>query len=126
MTFLQKHLGALVEGKDRPSIFVTLCGNSPDLVWLCEKGYDVVGCELSTKAVEQLFENKVLGGKIDHVVKAEGDTKIFTASDGKKLKVFVGDFFGPLSPEMTGTFDCVWNSHGIISVPANLHSQHCG
>ena len=74
--------------------------------------------------MEQLFENRVLGGKVDHVVKAEGDTQIFTATDGKKLKVFVGDFFGPLSPEMTGTFDCVWDGHGIISVPANLHPQY--
>lgn len=122
--YLRKHLGALVEDKDRPSIFVTLCGNSPDLAWLCEKGYEVVGCELSTKAVEQLFENKVLGGKIDHVIKEEGGTKVFTATDGKKLRVYAGDFFGALSPELAGTFDCVWDCHGIISVPANLHSQY--
>ncbi len=122
--YLQRHLDSLTAGKDNLSIFVTLCGNSPDLVWLCEKGYNIVGCEISVKAVEQLFENRVHGGKIDYEVKEEGGTKIYSATDGKKLKVYVGDFFGALSPHMTGIFDCIWDSHGIISVPANLHSTY--
>ena len=118
---LQRNLHSLTQGRDNLSILVTLCGNSPDLVWLCEKGYEVVGCELSAKAVEQLFENKVLGKKIAHEVKDEGGIKTFTATDGKNLKVYVGDFFGPLSPDLTGTFDCIW---GIISIPADLRVQY--
>ena len=103
---------------------MTLCGNSPDLAWLCGKGYDVVGCELSEKAVEQLFENWVFGAKIDYEVKEEGEVKIFSATDGKKIKVYAGDFFGALSSDVTGTFDCIWDGHGIISVPANQHVQY--
>ena len=122
--YLLRHLNSLTEGKDNLSIFITLCGNSPDLAWLCEKGYDVVGCEISEKAVKQLFENKVLGGKIDYEMKEEGDVKIYSATNGMKLKVYVGDFFGALSPDMTGTFDCIWDCHGIISVPANLHTTY--
>ena len=122
--YLRRHLDSLIAGKDNLSIFVTLCGNSPDLVWLCEKGHNVVGCEISAKAVEQLFENRVHGGKIDYEVKEEGGIKIYSATDGKKLKVYVGDFFGALSPDTTGTFDCIWDCHGIISVPANLHTTY--
>lgn len=122
--YLQKHLNSLTGGKDNLSVFVTLCGNSPDLAWLCEKGYEVVGCEVSAKAVEQLFENRVLGGKIDYEVKTEGEIKIFTATDGRKLKVYIGDFFGVLSPDLAGTFDCIWDCHGIISLPADLHVQY--
>ena len=122
--YLQRHLSRLTKGKDNLSVFVTLCGNSPDLAWLCEKGYEVVGCELSPKAVEQLFENRVLGGKIPYEVKEEGGIQVFSATDGKRLKVYVGDFFGVLSPDMTGTFDCIWDGHGIISIPANLHPQY--
>ena len=122
--YLQKHLSRLTDDKDNLSVFVTLCGNSPDLAWLCEKGYEVVGCELSGKAVEQLFENRVLGGKIEYEVKEEGEVKVFSATDGKKLRVYVGDFFGALNPGMTGTFDCIWDCHGIISVPPSLHVQY--
>ena len=124
--YLLKHISRLTEDKDNLSIFVTLCGNSPDLAWLCDRGYDVVGCELSTKAVEQLFENRVLGAKIEYDVKdADSGIKTYTATDGKKLKVYVSDFFAPsLTPELTGTFDCVWDCHGIISIPAQLHVQY--
>ena len=124
--YLLKHISRLTEDKDNLSIFVTLCGNSPDLAWLCDRGYDVVGCELSTKAVEQLFQNRVLGAKIDYDEKdTDGGIKTYTAMDGKKLKVYVSDFFASsLSPELTGTFDCVWDCHGIICIPAQLHVQY--
>ena len=56
---------------------------------------------------------------------ADGGIKTFSATDGKKLEVYVGDFFdSSLRPELTGTFDCVWDCHGIISVPAQLHAQY--
>ena len=123
--YLRRHVDSLTAGKDKDlSIFVTLCGNSPDLVWLCEKGYNVVGCEVSAKAVEKLFENRVHGGKIDYEVKEERGIKIYSATDGKKLKVYVGDFFGALSPDMTGTFDCIWDCHGLISVPVDLRATY--
>ena len=118
--YLQKHLSRLTDDRDGLSVFVTLCGNSPDLAWLCEKGYEVVGCELSARAVEQLFENR----KIEYEVKEEGEVKVFSATDGKKLKVYVGDFFGALNPGMTGTFDCIWDCYGITSVPPSLQVQY--
>ena len=119
--YLKKHLDRMTGGKANSTIFVTFVGNSPDLAWLCDQGHTVVGCEISETAVKELFQNKVLGGAIPYQVEEKGDVKIFTASDGKKMKVYVGDFFGSLSPEMTGTFDCVWDSHGIVSIPISLH-----
>ena len=120
--YLKKHLNRLTGGNPNSSILVTLCGNSPDLPWLCEQGHTVVGCEISERAVKQLFENKVLGGAIPFEVTQENDVKVYSATDGKKLKVYVGDFFGSLSPDLTGTFDCIWDSHGIVSIPVPLHA----
>ena len=37
------------------TVFVPLCGKSPDLVWLREQGLHVVGVELSRIAVEAFF-----------------------------------------------------------------------
>ena len=119
--YLKKHLDRLTGGKANCTIFVTFCGNSPDLAWLCEQGHTVVGCEISEAAVKELFQNKVLGGAIPYEVQEKGDVKIYSATDGKKLKVYVGDFFGSLSPELTGELDCVWDSHGIVSIPIPLH-----
>ncbi len=119
--YLKKHLNRLTGGNASCTIFVTFCGNSPDLAWLCEQGHTVVGCEISETAVKELFQNKVLGGAIPYEIQEKGDIKIYSATDGKKLLVYVGDFFGPLSPDMTGTFDCIWDSHGIVSIPIPLH-----
>ena len=119
--YLKKHLNRLTGGNAGCNIFVTFCGNSPDLAWLCEQGHTVVGCEISETAVKELFENKVLGGAIPYEFQERGDIKIYSATDGKKLQVYVGDFFGSLSPDLTGTFDCIWDSHGIVSIPIPLH-----
>ena len=119
--YLKKHLDRLTGGRTSCTIFVTFCGNSPDLAWLCEQGHSVVGCEISETAVKELFQNKVLGGAISYEIQEIGDTKIYSASDGKDMKVYVGDFFGSLSPDLTGMFDCIWDSHGIVSIPIPLH-----
>ena len=119
--YLKKHLDRLTGGKANCTIFVTFCGNSPDPAWLCEQGHTVVGCEISETATKELFQNKVLGGAIPYDVQVNGDVKIYSATDGKRMKVYVGDFFGSLSPEMTGMFDCIWDSHGIVSIPIPLH-----
>ena len=119
--YLKKHLNRLTGGKANCTIFVTFCGNSPDPAWLCEQGHSVVGCEISETAVKELFQNKVLGGAIPYEIQDKGEIKIYSATDGKKLQVYVGDFFGSLSPELTGKFDCIWDSHGIVSIPISLH-----
>ena len=119
--YLKKHLGRLTSGNASSTFFVTFCGNSPDLAWLCEQGHTVVGCEISETAVKELFQNKVLGDPIPYKVQEQGDIKVYSATDGKSLKVYVGDFFGSLSPDLTGTFDCIWDSHGIVSIPIPLH-----
>ena len=38
------------------TIFVPLCGKSIDIHWLLAQGYQVIGVELSSIAVEELFE----------------------------------------------------------------------
>lgn len=119
--YLKKHLGRLITGNASRTFFVTFCGNSPDLAWLCGQGHTVVGCEISEAAVKELFQNKVLGEPIPHEVQTQGDIKIYSATDGNDLKVYVGDFFGSLCPDLTGTFDCIWDSHGIVSIPIPLH-----
>src|SRR5689334_23252409 len=39
-------------------ILVPLAGKSLDLAWLCEQGFDVVGVELSSLAVQAFFEER--------------------------------------------------------------------
>ena len=117
--YLQKYLPKLIGEQPSASILVSLCGNTPDLVWLCEQGQAVVGIDVSETAVKEVFES-AKDGAIPYSVVTEGDFKIYTATDGKNLKVYVGDFLAA-TPHKVGTFDVIWDSHGIISVPVVQH-----
>ena len=121
--YLQKHLARLTGGKPKAAFLITLCGNSPDLVWLCEQGYTVVGSEISEKAVKEIFEKPLNGTAVPYAVTSKGNFKVYSATDGKDLKVYVGDFL-ELTAEITGTFDAVWDSHGIVSLPITFHGAY--
>ena len=117
---LKRNLEQLTDGKTDKTVLVSLCGCSPDMEWLASKGYSVVGVELSEIAVKQAFEKKDFKNAkpIPYEVSTDGNLKIYSATDGKNMKVYVSDFFNDsLTPEKLGTFDCIWDSHGIISLP---------
>ncbi len=112
--YLKNNLKHLTDGKTDKTVLVSLCGNSPDMEWLCSKGYSVVGVELSETAVKSAFEKS----DIPFEVTVDGSLKIYSATDGKKMKVYVGNFFDDaLEPGKLGTFPYIWDSHGIISIP---------
>lgn len=50
---MQKYLHG--EKHEQASVFVPLCGKTLDLVWLCDQGMDVIGCDLSALAAQQFF-----------------------------------------------------------------------
>ena len=113
--YLKLYLPKLVRDKRTISILVSLCGNTPDLEFLARQGHDVTGIDVSEKAVKEIFDNSV-EGPIPYTVVTKGDFKVFSATDGKKITVYVGDFFN-LAADQVGPFDAVWDAHGIISIP---------
>ena len=101
-------------------MLVSLCGNSPDMEWLCSKGYGVVGVELSEVAVKQAFDKTEFKNAepIPYEITTDGNLKIYSATDGKNMKVYVGNFFDDsLNPKKLGTFPCIWDAHGLVSIP---------
>ena len=113
----------LTGGKTGETVFVSLCGSSPDLEWLCNKGYSVVGVEVSETAVKTLF-GKACAGPIPYTVSVEDEVTIYSATDGKSLKVYIGNFFSDgVSHDRLGTFDFIWDAHGMVSIPVS--QQEC-
>lgn len=70
------------------SVLVPLCGKTPDLLWLANRGHDVVGVELSRIAIEGFFEDQGLeyerkpGGLLDRYEARE-----------YALTLYCGDYF---------------------------------
>lgn len=100
-------------------IFIPLCGKTRDLAWLLEKGYAVVGAELSTLAIEQLFADLGVTPELSRV----GELMHYCAPD---LDIFVGDIF-KLSGEQLGAVDAVYDRAALVALPAEmreLYSRH--
>ena len=119
--FLERNLHHLTNDNTDKSIFVSLCGNSPDMEWLCNKGYSVVGAEISERAVKEAFDK----GHVPFEVNTDGNIKVYSATDSKKFKVYVGNFFSEeIVPGKLGTFDCIWDGHGIVAIPVSQQSDY--
>ena len=114
MKSLKKYLPKLTRDRPSVSLLVSLCGDSSDVAFLAGKGHDVIGIEIFEKAVKSIFtENQP---PIPYSVTETGPFKVYTATDDKKIAIYVGNFFDTL-PSDVGPFDAVWDGHGIVAIP---------
>jgi len=101
---------------DGKRVFVPLAGKSLDLLHLAKEGLDVVAVELVGMAVEALFAE----AEIAHEVSQHGPFKVYRA---KGITVYVGDFFD-LEPEVTGTFDRIWDRASLVALPKDVRKRY--
>ncbi|MEO6699641.1 MAG: thiopurine S-methyltransferase [Paraperlucidibaca sp.] len=96
---LATHFDTLSEAA-RQRVFVPLCGKSLDMLWLCQQGAAVVGCELSPLAIAAFAQEQGL----TLTQTAHGE---HTRHAQSGLSVWQGDYF-TLAPEQincTGFYD---------------------
>lgn len=113
--YLKKHLSKLTHDKPSISILVSLCGDSSDVGFLADKGHIVTGIEVSEKAVKSIFTDNH-PAPIPYSVTDAGAFKVYTATDHRKITIYVGNFFETL-PSDVGPFDAIWDGHGIVALP---------
>lgn len=102
-------------------VFVPLCGKTRDIAWLLSKGFNVVGIELNTLAVDQLFAE--LEVQVEHR-KIEGfDHRSALFSNGQSLDIYIGDFFA-LNSVIMGTVDAVFDRGALVALPAHMRKQY--
>lgn len=97
-------------------IFLPLCGKTLDITWLLNKGYRVVGVELSSLAIEQLFKE----------LQIEADVSMqdrFTVYSANNLQVFQGDFFD-LTTDMLAEVDAVYDRAALVALPVELRQKY--
>lgn len=99
-------------------ILVPLCGKTADMIWLCEQGFEVVGCELSALAIDQFFAERALVP--DHQL--QGHFNVYSLPG---LQIWQGDFFA-LQPGQLGEFDAVYDRAALIAMPADMRQRYAG
>ncbi|TGM95768.1 thiopurine S-methyltransferase [Leptospira yasudae] len=101
---------------DGARIFVPLCGKTLDISWLLTKGYRVVGAELSTIAIDQLFSQLGLEPKITK-------TGALDHYSAENIDIFVGDIF-LLSKEWLGSVQAIYDRAALVALPEEMRDRY--
>jgi thiopurine S-methyltransferase len=97
-------------------VFVPLCGQSVDMIWLAQQGYQVIGVELSQIACDAFFkENKL------HVTITEANDFVLYKSDA--ITLFCGDFF-KINRTILGKIDTVYDRAALIALPRDVRKSY--
>lgn len=99
-------------------VFVPLCGKSKDLLYLSEEGFEVIGVELSSLAVQDFFQEN----KISHSVEDFFGFQKFVSKD-QKICVYCGDIFR-LKPEWFFEFTGIYDRGSLIALPQDLRKKY--
>lgn len=113
--FLSAYFGNLF-GASEGTVFVPLCGKSLDIGWFLERGWQVVGSELSELAVSELFAGLELEPHIDPC----GDLKRYSAAG---LQIFAGDFFDLRAADV-GKIDVIYDRAALVALPPEMRRRY--
>lgn len=97
-------------------ILVPLCGKSQDMLWLADQGYEVVGVELSTLAVEQFFSEAGLTPSVSNA----GVHQCYQVGN---ITVLVGDIFA-LTPVTLGPVAGIYDRAALVALPDTMRLQY--
>ncbi|MGC2048613.1 MAG: thiopurine S-methyltransferase [Gallionella sp.] len=101
--------------RDSP-VFVPLCGKTRDMPWLREQGYQVLGVELSTIAVQAFFKES--GYSPQHVRKGK-----FDHYDAEGIRILCGDFFD-LGKDDLANVGAVYDRASLIALPPEMRVRY--
>lgn len=100
----------------RSRVLVPLCGASLDMAWLAKQGHEVIGVELSQKALEQFLTRH----RVRHIVLNEGG---FHAYHGGRYQLWCGDLFA-LPADVFASADAVYDRASLIALPPEMRTRY--
>lgn len=104
----------LADGPHR--VLVPLCGKSRDLIWLRDRGHEVIGIELVEQAIREFFRENELS---PHVETRDG----LVLYRSERLTLVCGDIF-EVDRSHVGEADRVWDRAALVALPAHLRGDY--
>lgn len=96
-------------------VLVPFCGKSPDLLWLAQRGHEVVGVELSEIAVVGFFEDHDLEYEFETV----GPLGRYQAKE-RGVTLYCGNYFDFRSEP----FDALYDRAALVALPAEQRPRY--
>lgn len=97
-------------------VFVPLCGKSRDMRWLAGRGHQIIGVELSEKAIDGFFEAEGLVPDVRH----EG---VFTVKTAGPYELWCGDLF-ELPSDTVADVAHVYDRASLIALPSEMRVKY--
>ena len=97
-------------------VFVPLCGKSLDMLWLAERGYSVLGVELSEIAVREFYKEADISPNITK----QGD---FIYFESPKISIYCGDFYALQSSHLSRV-RAVFDRAALVALPENMQLSY--
>ena len=98
------------------SVFVPLCGKSYDMFYLYQKGFKVVGVDLSEIAAKQFFNEN----NMEYSVSRVDDLMLYK---GDRIQIFCGDFF-TLKTSHLVNIKAVYDRAALIALDDELRQKY--
>jgi thiopurine S-methyltransferase len=110
--YLQRHWAVPATAR----VLVPLCGKSLDLAWLAGRGHQVLGIELSEKAIEDFFSEQ----QIQPQISEKGAFKVYRSAP---IELWCGDFFA-LTPSDVADCAALYDRAALIALPSAMRERY--
>ncbi|HWH88263.1 MAG TPA: thiopurine S-methyltransferase [Pseudomonas sp.] len=97
-------------------VLVPLCGKSLDLLWLAGQGHQVLGVELSEKAIEDFFSEH----RIEPQISEQGAFKVYRSD---VIELWCGDFFALTAEDVAGC-TALYDRAALIALPEAMRERY--
>ena len=98
------------------TVFIPLCGKTLDILWLANKGLQVIGIEISDIAIKEFFAENTLSYH-------KTTTRGFDIYESGNIKLICGDFFD-LRPADFPAETNVFDRASLIALPPDVRKKY--
>ena len=113
---LEKYWPSLEAGT---TVLVPLCGKSRDLIWLEERGLEVIGVEFVESAVLDFFHENYLTWKET----MEHGLRCYSACE-RKLRIFITDFIQFADDYDGQRLDTLYDRAALVALPESMRANY--
>jgi len=121
---LQQYFSHLkIQSTDK--VFVPLCGKSLDLIYLKQQGYQVLGNELSSIAVDAFFNENNLSYTTELIQGSnlEADKTDLVTYRSEDIEIINGDFFALNKQHLNG-ISAVYDRASMVALPESKRKEY--
>ncbi|KAK3736095.1 hypothetical protein QZH41_003545 [Actinostola sp. cb2023] len=112
-TFFVNHIQELTCDREHLRIFVPLCGNSADMIWLANQGHTVVGVEIMAKWIKSFFKKSELKYTVtSEEIGSKKKANVYRAED-KGIVIYQCSIFDFDLSVSGGKFDGIWDQSAM-------------